>query len=84
VYSARFSLPVFITRHAEQRMLERSISRDTLIDIIDTGTTKYRDETHLWVYKHYPNRSDNLICAVLLLEHSVVVKTVMHHFTVSE
>jgi hypothetical protein len=65
-------------------MLERGISRETLIDIIDTGTTKYRDETHLWVYKNYQNRSDNLICAVLVLEYSVVVKTVMHHFTVSE
>jgi hypothetical protein len=84
VYSARFNLPVVITLHAEKRMLERSISREMLIDIIDTGTTKYRDETHLWVYKHYQDRSDNLICAVLVLEHSVVVKTVMHHFTVSE
>jgi hypothetical protein len=65
-------------------MLERGISRETLIDIIDTGTTKYRDETHLWVYKHYQDRPDNLICAVLVLEHSVVVKTVMHHFTASE
>lgn len=84
MYSARFNLPVVITLHAEKRMLERSISREMLIDIIDTGTTKYRDETHLWVYKHYQDRSDNLICAVLVLEHSVVVKTVMHHFTVSE
>ena len=50
----------------------------------DAGTTKYSDETHLWVYKHYPNRSDNLICAVLVLEHSVVIKTVMHHFMVTE
>lgn len=84
MYSVRFSLPVVITLHAEKRMLERSISREMLIDVIDTGTTKYRDETHLWVYKHYQNRSDNLICAVLVLEHSVVVKTVMHHFTVSD
>ena len=84
MFSARFSRPVVITLHAEKRMLERGISRETLIDIIDTGTTKYRDETHLWVYKNYQNRSDNLICAVLVLEHSVVVKTVMHHFTVSE
>jgi L-asparaginase/Glu-tRNA(Gln) amidotransferase subunit D len=27
------------------------------------------------------DRADNLICAVLVLEDAVVVKTVMHHFT---
>jgi hypothetical protein len=27
-------------------------------------------------------RHDNLLCAVLVLEDRVVVKTVMHHFTV--
>jgi len=36
------------------------------------------------VYKLMANRYDNLICAVLVLEHSVIIKTVMHHFTVEE
>ena len=84
MFSKRFNRPIVITEHAELRMTERTISHIMLLDTIDTGTTKYSDETHLWVYKHYPNRSDNLICAVLVLEHSVVIKTVMHHFMGTE
>jgi hypothetical protein len=48
--------------------------------VIDTGDTRYKDETHLWAYKHLANRTDNLICAVLVLETVVVVKTIMHNF----
>ncbi len=31
-------------------------------------------------FKHIATRSDNLICAVLVLENAVVVKTVMNNF----
>jgi hypothetical protein len=27
-----------------------------------------------------PQRSDNLLCAVLVMEDAVIVKTVMHHW----
>ena len=37
-----------------------------------------KDDTHLWAYKQLPGRADNLICAVLVLETAVVVKSVMH------
>lgn len=52
--------------------------------MIDTGGTRFKDDTHLWAYKHLDGRSDNLICAVLVLEAVVVVKTVMHEFTPEE
>jgi hypothetical protein len=65
-------------------MVEREISDADLLDIIETGSTKFRDKNHLWVYKHYINRTDNLICAVLVLEHAVIIKTVMHHFILDE
>ncbi len=32
----------------------------------------------------FPQRADNLVCAVLVLEDVVVVKTVMHHFTLED
>ena len=82
--SKRFNRPIIITRHASLRMIERNITEVMLLDIIDTGTTKYSDESHLWVFKHYPDRTDNLICAVLVLENSVIIKTVMHHFFIEE
>lgn len=79
--STRFNRPVILTRHAAQRMIERSITDAELLAVIDTGDTRFKDETHLWAYKHLAGRTDNLICAVLVLEAVVVVKTVMHEFT---
>lgn len=81
MFSTRFNRPVVFTRHALQRMQERNISEDELLCVVDTGGTRYKDDTHLWAFKHMDGRSDNLVCAVLVLENSVVVKTVMHHFT---
>lgn len=52
------------------------------MDVIDTGETRFKDDTHLWAYKDYPERADSLLCAVLILEDHLVVKTVMHHFSV--
>jgi len=65
-------------------MVESEILDADLLDIVETGSTKFSDENHLWVYKHFINRSDNLICVVLLLEHAVIIKTVMHHFMLKE
>ncbi len=63
-------------------MIERDISAAMLIEVIDSGGTRYKDATHLWAFKEFTQRHDNLICAVLVLEDCVVVKTVMHHFEV--
>lgn len=71
---------MIVTYHAAQRMAERGISEEILLEVIDTGDTRYSDDTHLWVYKAFPARDDNLLCAVLVLEDVLVVKTVMHHF----
>ena len=53
-----------------------------MLNLIETGETRYKDASRLWIYKRYADRNDNLLCAVVVLEHSVVVKTVMHHFAV--
>jgi hypothetical protein len=53
-----------------------------LLEVIDSGETRYRDATHLWAFKEFPARHDNLLCAVVVLEDVVIVKTVMHHFSV--
>ncbi len=64
------------------RMREREINDEMLLEVIESGDTRYKDDTHLWAFKDFPARHDNLLCAVLVLEDCVVVKTVMHHFTV--
>ena len=83
MFSSRFQRKVVLTRHARERMAERDITEVMLMEVIDLGETRYRDSTHLWAYKEFPERNDNLLCAVLVLEDAVVVKTVMHHFSLN-
>jgi hypothetical protein len=80
MYSHRFGRPVVITRHAAQRMAARAISPELLLEIVDTGATRYRDATRLWAWLRVDGRHDNLLCVALVLEDVVVVKTVMHHW----
>lgn len=82
MFSNRFQRLVVISSHAKIRMAERDISEAILLEVIDSGDTRYKDATRLWAFKEFPERHDNLLCAVLVLEDRVVVKTVMHHFSV--
>lgn len=61
-------------------MRERDISEALLFDLIETGTVKHKDEQRLWIFKAYPDRSDNLLCAAVQLTGALIVKTAMHHF----
>ena len=78
--SKRFGRRVIITAHAATRMLERAVTPELLLAMIDEGHTQYSDPTHLWAWLDVAGREDNLVCAVLVLEDAVVVKTVMHHW----
>lgn len=80
MFGTRFIRPVVLTRHAMQRMAEREVDEALLLRVIDEGGTRYSDATHLWVWLQVPGRNDNLLCAVWVLEHAVVVKTVMHRW----
>ncbi|CAK0743359.1 conserved hypothetical protein [Gammaproteobacteria bacterium] len=80
--SQRFKRPIHITYHAKKRMVERCIDEELLLDIIEAGRIKYKDERHLWIFKWYSGRTDNQLCvAVLLGDDTLIVKTVMHYFT---
>ncbi len=65
--SSRFKGAIHITAHARKRMLERSIDDKLLFDLIETGELKFKD--------------DNLICAAVVVDQAVIVKTVMFHFS---
>lgn len=80
MFSTRFNRHIILTQHAQLRMSQRQITAADILDVVDTGDTRYKDSAHLWAYKHLAGRADNLICAVLVLEDVVVVKTVMHNF----
>ena len=56
---------------------------DLVLDILDSGTLKMKDQAHFWAYKEFPERSDNLLCVAAIDGTAVIVKTVMHHFAES-
>ena len=50
-----------------------------LLRVIDEGAIRYKYATHLWAWLDVPGRNVNLMCAVLVLDDALIVKTVMHH-----
>lgn len=80
MYSKRFRLEVFVTRHARQRMAERAVDETRLLDLIETGSVRHKDENHLWLYKQYNERTDNLLCVAAVIGTVLAVKTVMHYW----
>lgn len=76
-FSKRFGKNVWITNHARESMQRRKIDAATLERVIEEGEIKRRDEVNLWVFTHIQERADNLICAAVVEETAVVVKTVM-------
>lgn len=43
----RFQRPVVVSANARIRMAEREISDAMLLEVIDSGETRYKDMTHL-------------------------------------
>jgi Domain of unknown function (DUF4258) len=80
MFSARFNRSVIVTRHAAQRMVQRHVTDELLLCVIEEGKIRYSDECRLWVWLDIPGRDDNLLCTALVLEDAVIVKTVMHHW----
>ncbi len=81
MHSKRFGKPIVITAHARGRMAVRAISEALLCDLVETGEVRHKDESRIWIAKHYADRADNLLCVAVALESALVIKTVMHHFS---
>ncbi len=81
MFSERFGKSIVITDHARRRIATRAISEALPIDIIETGEVWYKDETRIWIARHYGDRADNWLCVAAVLETALVIKTVMHHFS---
>ncbi|MGE0086930.1 MAG: DUF4258 domain-containing protein [Desulfococcaceae bacterium] len=82
--SKRFHKQIYVTHHAAERMKERNITETMLLDIIENGEIKHKDIKRLWIYKEFSERSDNLICAAVVSEDMLVVKTVMINWQLME
>ncbi|NMM05173.1 DUF4258 domain-containing protein [Polaromonas sp.] len=80
MHSKRFDLPVVLTEHARVRMAQRNIDAHLILEIIDSGTLKEAGGFHYWLYKHLPDRTDNLLCVAAVIDNVFVVKTILHHW----
>ncbi len=80
MFCHRFNAQVQISRHAYTRMAQRHITEELLIELLESGEVRYKDEKRFWTALEVPGRQDNLLCAAVVLEEQLVVKTVMHHF----
>ena len=55
--------------------------RALLLDMIETGEVRHKDESGIWIAKQYADRADNMLCAAAMLETALVIKTAMPHFS---
>ena len=58
-------------------MEKREIDISTLERLIEEGEIKRRDPVDLWIYMAISYRTDNLICAAVVEQSALIVKTVM-------
>nr|WP_226819168.1 DUF4258 domain-containing protein [Acidithiobacillus montserratensis] len=72
-----------MTHHAQNRMQERHISEAEIMEIIETGILRNKDERRVWIYRQFPNRQDNLLCVAALLDDVIIIKTIMTFWEVS-
>ena len=79
-WSERFARHVWLTDHAAARAAERNISVSTILDVIETGILREKEQGHCWIWKAVEGRDDNLLCVAALLADALIVKTVLHHF----
>ncbi|MFO1429692.1 MAG: DUF4258 domain-containing protein [Candidatus Competibacteraceae bacterium] len=77
MWSERFNKNVWLTDHARQAMTKREIAESLVYDMVETDNIEHKDDLNAWIFKHYPERNDNLLCIATLIEQAVIVKTVM-------
>ncbi len=84
MFSQRFQKNIRLTHHVKARMDKRDISLELLLDLIETGDVRHKSETDLWIFKHYIEREDNMVCTAVVVGQAVIVKTVMVDWTLEE
>lgn len=76
-FSQRFGKFVHLTHHAVERMRLRGISLDEVMELVEMGDLRYKNSEDLWLYRDFPHRTDNLVCAAAFERQAVIIKTLM-------
>jgi hypothetical protein len=76
-HSNRFAKTVWLTNHAIESMAKRRVALDEVQTLIEQGAFVQKSDGHGWIAYHFGARNDNLVCAAIVNDQSVIVKTVM-------
>lgn len=75
--SQRFSKKVWLTNHAIESMMKRSITLDEVKTVVELGKYELSDDEHGWIFYSIPERDDNLVCVAVVEKEAIIIKTVM-------
>lgn len=76
-HSPRFGKPVWLTNHAIEAMAKRSVTLAEIKTLIAQGVYEIKEPPHGWIFHHFSDRTDNLVCAAVVDQQAIVIKTVM-------
>jgi len=72
---------VWLTNHAIEAVAKRNIKLEEVKHLIESGDYKKSKEKQGWIYFDFPERDDNLICAAIINENAIIIKTIMVNWT---
>ncbi len=82
--SARFNKIVWLTNHAIESMSKRRVTLDEVKQLIELGEYTEQENGHGWMYYTFPKRQDNLVCAAMIKEKAIIIKTIMIQWKLRE
>ena len=83
-FSARFARNVWLTRHARSALEKRGLDEEMVLAVIETGEIIEKGDGHCWIHRAFQGRADNQICAAVVIDTAVVVKTVVVNWQAKE
>ena len=76
-YSSKYKKNVWLTNHAIEAMAKRKITLPEVKTLIESGSFKSVEGSDGWIFYNFPEREDNLICAAVVNDQAIIIKTVM-------
>ena len=83
-YSKRFDKTIWVTNHAIESMMKRSLTLDEVKAVIEFGTYETQSAPHGWIFHNLPERDDNLVCVAVVDKEAIIIKTVMINWKLRE
>ena len=65
-------------------MSKRRVTLGEVKNLIELGEYTVRDNLHGWVYYNFSERKDNLVCAAIINDKSIIIKTLMIQWQLRE